>query len=128
MRSPVEPHDLASLIKVVRLSRLVSDELLNSLAKQFGAERKFFVEQAEEMLAFSDHLVNQGALTRWQCDKLLSGRHRGFVHECYVIQEMLYKDYFHTYYKAKNPEDGSTAKLKASFSDNGKIVLDYETQ
>lgn len=128
MRSPVTPHDLASFIKVVRLSQLVSEESLNSLANQFEAERKFFVEQSEEMLAFSDQLVNQGAVTSWQRDKLLSGRHRGFFHEGYVIQEMLYKDSFHTYYKAMNLKDGTTVKLKATFSDNGKIVLDYVTQ
>ncbi len=43
----------------------------------------------EELCA---HLVQNGAITQWQRDKLRAGKHRGFYFEKYVLQEQLRND------------------------------------
>lgn len=61
-------------LEVVRRSRLVKkDQLMRALAelKAEGAR----IQNAEQV---ADWLVEKGLLTRWQTDKLLEGRHKGF--------------------------------------------------
>ena len=42
-----------------------------------------------DLTAFCNYLVERGVLTRWQCDKLLEGRFRGFFLDNFKLLEDL---------------------------------------
>ncbi len=64
------------LLELIRRSNLVIDEdLSQSLATIKGAATP---EQMKNLEYVAEQLVQSGLVTRWQCDKLLDGRSKGF--------------------------------------------------
>ena len=59
-------------------SHLVGLDDLRSHLKTFRQETGTCMNDYSELTAFCNYLVERGVVTRWQCDKLLNGRFRGF--------------------------------------------------
>ncbi len=63
-------------LDLIRRSTLVTeDELAQALAAVKSAATP---EQMQDCDFVAEQLIQSGFVTRWQCDKLLEGRHRGF--------------------------------------------------
>ncbi len=76
-----------SFLNLVRQSRLVEADRLDGLLAQFQADGV----DASNSQAVCDALVAAGALTDWQADKLLKGKHKGFFLGKYRLQSLLGK-------------------------------------
>src|SRR6476660_6136698 len=64
------------LLDLVRKSGLVDDTRLAQFVERITAEHGEAALEDENNLA--EHLVNANLITRWQADKLLAGKHKGF--------------------------------------------------
>ena len=112
MISPVKPLDIDGFVEVARLSQLMDVASLNLHRAQFDSAYKEISTSEAKMTAFADHLVLIGALTEWQCDKLLNGKHRGFVYEKYVFQNQIGRGFASTIYSARDTETGKNVLLR----------------
>lgn len=76
-----------AFINLVRRSALVDkerlDQVLGELHERLGPTA------ADDSQVVSRHLHEAGLLTRWQCDKLLAGRHKGFFLGKYKLLDHL---------------------------------------
>lgn len=76
-----------SFVDFVRRSELVDkDQLTSALA---DIERQRGKTSLSDPQAVANHLREAGLLTRWQCDKLLEGRHKGFLLGKYKLLDHL---------------------------------------
>ena len=75
-----------TFLDLVERSGLVEADQLRAGVAQF---RRAAAEQAEDADAMAKSLVEARLLTRWQADKLLEGRHRGFFLEKYKLLDLL---------------------------------------
>jgi eukaryotic-like serine/threonine-protein kinase len=76
-----------SFIDLVRRSELVDADRLEQVLGEL--ETKVGKPAADDSQAVSRHLRDSGLLTRWQCDKLLAGRHKGFFLGKYKLLDHL---------------------------------------
>jgi serine/threonine protein kinase len=72
-----------SFLNLVRQSRLVDSDRLQQLVSEMPA--------GGDSQSVADALVASGALTAWQSDKLLKGKHKGFFLGKYRLQSLLGK-------------------------------------
>ena len=63
-------------LDLVRRSELIDADKLDRLLERIEGERGALPENKED---FSKLLIDEGLLTQWQADKLLAGKHRGFM-------------------------------------------------
>lgn len=76
-----------SFVDFVRRSELVDkDQLTQALS---DLERQRGKPSLSDPQAVANHLREAGLLTRWQCDKLLEGRHKGFLLGKYKLLDHL---------------------------------------
>lgn len=66
---------LETYLKVLRLSGLVKDDVLEQAYQGFQQQHP---DHAEDPQAFAEFLQSQQLVTAWQNEKLLQGKHRGF--------------------------------------------------
>ena len=71
--------------KLLDKSEIISREKVKSLQGEFQEQRAAF-DSAGKIV---DELVNRKVLTKWQADKLLQGKHKGFLLGPYRILDML---------------------------------------
>ncbi|MEX0716826.1 MAG: protein kinase [Planctomycetaceae bacterium] len=76
-----------SFLNVVRQSALIEPERLKKLMAEFRDSGL----DVSNSPALAEALVDRGALTRWQADKLLQGRHKGFFLGKYRLMSLLGK-------------------------------------
>lgn len=76
-----------SFIDLVRRSELVEGDRLDEVLGEL--ESKVGKLAADDSQVVSEHLRDSGLLTRWQCDKLLAGRHKGFFLGKYKLLDHL---------------------------------------
>ncbi len=74
-------------LALVGRSGLVEPDRLNALIEQWKSQAT--VEQLDDAVDCGAFLVRVGALTAWQCHKLLDGRHRGFMLGNYKLLDHL---------------------------------------
>ncbi|MGL4514733.1 MAG: serine/threonine-protein kinase [Lacipirellulaceae bacterium] len=72
----MSPSEADKLLDLVRKSELVPPERLDSVLDRLRNERGGTLPESQVELA--DLLIAADVLTRWQADKLLAGKHRGF--------------------------------------------------
>jgi hypothetical protein len=60
---------------------------------------------------FGEFLIATDRITRWQCEKLLDGKWKGFYLDNYLILEQIGVDFARSYYKARNARDGQLVRL-----------------
>lgn len=76
-----------TFVDFVRRSELVEkDQLTRALA---DIEQRLGQGALDNPQTVADHLREAGLLTRWQCDKLLAGRHKGFFLGKYKLLDHL---------------------------------------
>jgi hypothetical protein len=80
--SPSRPNNPDEFILLAVKSGLRTETELQEVLKSFRERRQSqFKNLDDEMSGLCDYLVNNGTLTRWQCDMLLDGRYKGFFIE-----------------------------------------------
>ena len=76
-----------TFINLVRRSALVDKDRLDQVMTEL--HDKLGPAAADDSQVVSRHLHESGLLTRWQCDKLLAGRHKGFFLGKYKLLDHL---------------------------------------
>lgn len=87
-----------SFLQVVRQSGLIEKEQLQKLVQSF-AERGIDVSKSQSI---ADALVRDDILTRWQADKLMAGKHKGFFLGKYKLLDLLGKGGMSSVYLAEH--------------------------
>ena len=78
--------NVEKFLDLVRRSGLVEKDQLNALLLDLGRAGS---QEASDVDFVANRLVESGLVTRWQCDKLLEGRHRGFFLGRYKLLDHL---------------------------------------
>ena len=89
-----------SFLDLVKRSLLVEEDQLQEFLTQFRAEHSGELPERQEALA--EALVEAELLTNWQADKLLAGKHRGFILGKYKLLGQLGKGGMSTVYLAEH--------------------------
>lgn len=87
-----------SFLQVLRQSGLVEKDQLQKLLQKF-AEQGIDVNKSQ---AIADALVTADVITRWQADKLMSGKHKGFFLGKYKLLDLLGKGGMSSVYLAEH--------------------------
>ncbi len=89
-----------SFIDLVKRSQLIEEEQLDRFLAKLRAASGGTLPDTQEALAQA--LVDAELLTEWQSDKLLSGKHRGFILGKYKLLRMLGKGGMSSVYLAEH--------------------------
>ena len=89
-----------SFLDLVKRSLLVEEDQLQEFLTQFRAEHGGKLPEKQE--AFAEALVKAELLTSWQAEKLLAGKHRGFILGKYKLLGQLGKGGMSTVYLAEH--------------------------
>ncbi len=89
-----------SFLDLVRRSQLIEEDQLDKFLAEFTARHDGSMPEAQEKLA--DALVAAEMITQWQADKLLAGKHKGFVLGKYKLMCHLGKGGMSTVYLAEH--------------------------
>jgi serine/threonine-protein kinase len=102
--------DANRFVELVRLSSLVDEqELEHALAE---CRSRYAGMLPGEPQRIADDLVRQNMLTRWQADKLLEGKHKGFVLGKYRLLDQLGKGGMSSVYLAEHTMIGKLRAIK----------------
>ena len=96
-----------SFLKVLRQSQLVPEEILCALLDELAANN-----EPNNADTIAKTLVQRKHLTRWQADKVLSGKHRGFILGKFKLLRILGKGGMSTVYLARHMSLGTLFALK----------------
>lgn len=88
-----------SFLDLVKRSGLVEDDQLKEFLTKY---RKQHGELPERQEALAEAFVDAGLITEWQADKLLAGKHRGFILGKYKLLGQLGKGGMSTVYLAEH--------------------------
>jgi serine/threonine protein kinase len=89
-----------SFIDLVKRSQLIEEEQLERFLVKLRAQNNGVLPDSQEAVAQA--LVQAELLTEWQSDKLLSGKHRGFILGKYKLLRMLGKGGMSSVYLAEH--------------------------
>ncbi len=89
-----------SFLELVKRSQLVEEDQLQEFLTQFCEKRGGELPERSE--AFAQALVEADLLTNWQAEKLLAGKHRGFMLGKYKLLGQLGKGGMSTVYLAEH--------------------------
>lgn len=89
-----------SFLDLVKRSQLVEADQLQEFLDKYRAEHSKDLPERQEALA--EAFVEAGLITEWQADKLLAGKHRGFMLGKYKLLGQLGKGGMSTVYLAEH--------------------------
>ena len=96
-----------SFVKVLHQSRLIEAAALDQVVERLSTD-----EHTPSSDEIANELVRTELLTRWQANKLLSGKHRGFLLGKFRLLDILGKGGMSTVYLARHTSLGSLFALK----------------
>ena len=89
-----------NFIDLVKRSQLIEEEQLEKFLAKLRAKNKGVLPESQEEIAQA--LIEAELLTEWQAEKLLSGKHRGFILGKYKLLRMLGKGGMSSVYLAEH--------------------------
>jgi serine/threonine protein kinase len=89
-----------NFVDLVKRSQLIEEEQLDKFLAKLRAKNGGVLPETQEAIA--EALVQAELLTEWQSDKLLSGKHRGFILGKYKLLRMLGKGGMSSVYLAEH--------------------------
>lgn len=92
--------DAQSFVELVKRSQLVEDEPLERVLAKLRAKHGKKLPEDAQLIA--NALIEAELLTEWQADKLLAGKHRGFILGKYKLLRMLGKGGMSSVYLAEH--------------------------
>lgn len=102
--------DIKHFATLLTNSGLISEPQVQELADAFHAVSNDLGKRASAE-SFCDFLVETDRLTRWQCNKLLMGKWKGFEVDSYVLLDHMHKGYDTVTYKARDMTVGAMVCL-----------------
>jgi hypothetical protein len=82
-------NSYAVFIEAVRRSSLVDEIFLLGYLKDFEQSCPADYSPEEKLRQLSAKLLGDMILTRWQCGKLMLGKHKGFIFGNYLLRDYL---------------------------------------
>ncbi len=106
-------NTVSTFCDIVANSRLITRDHLCCLVNRFQNQSKRPEEnQAEELKAFLDFLIDADELTLWQTDLLLMGKHKGFFIGDYVLLTRLSGLLPRAIFEARETKTGKIVSLE----------------
>ena len=104
-------HDpIDQFVELLIRSGLKTQEQATELTNQFQTSLPS-IKKSADIAAFCTFLVANDLLTAWQCEKLRSGRFKGFFLDEFVLLDRLPNDANFGYYLARDTTDGRLVRL-----------------
>ena len=103
-----------SFLQVVRQSGLIDANQLQTLLSKY-ADRGIDIKKSQ---AIADALIADDLVTKWQAEKLLNGKHKGFVLGKYRLLGLLGKGGMSSVYLAEHTPTGERRALKVLHADH----------
>ena len=100
---------IKKFVKLLTLSKILSEQQIVELLSRFEEERKEIRNQDDVTDQFCRFLISTKSVTEWQCNKLKEGKWKGCYLDDYLRLEPIGKD--KTTYKARDTRDGSFVVL-----------------
>jgi len=76
-------------VRAVRLSGLLDDQFLSQFIDEFEINCPVDCSSDEKVRNLVNKFLGETLLTRWQCGKLMLGKHKGFIFGHYLLREYL---------------------------------------
>lgn len=109
---PASPTTQSAFFEVLARSRLLSPESLAQVERHREAPDAATPNGIPTATDLADRLVTTGVLTRWQADKLLQGKSRGFFLGPYRLLYKVARGGMSTIYAGRHSETGIIRALK----------------
>lgn len=77
----------------------------------------------ESVPAYSHWLVARGELTQWQCEKLVTGKYKGFFVEQFKLLRHLDHGPDYSRYVAENTTTGATTTIKIASGPRSRVEM-----
>ncbi len=111
--------------RVLKLSGLLTTSQLETVVLSFQPE-KDVGNDTERIQNAAKYLIESQLLTRWQTEKLLMGKHRGFFQSQYLIRQHIGVDSTTSYYIALNMDTQTLVRIGITIDKNGSIRIKKE--
>lgn len=109
-KQAVPPNDAEAFLALAVKSGLINQVDVEEACKDFQSRST----NASEIDKLCDHLISKGVLTSWQCNKLRTGRWKGFYLDGYCFLGQIGKDQMSSTYLCKVMATGKQVAMRVT--------------